>query len=322
MDTVSVVIPTYNRASFLKHSIGSVLEQTHAIQEIIVVDDGSTDNSKDIVESLARHKPIKYIYQENKGISSARNAGIVASSGDYIAFLDSDDAWLPTKIEKQLETFKNNSSLGLVHCKIDFIDATGNRSTPPSTGWLPDASGKCLEKLLQSCLIHTSAAMVPRSVIHSVGMFDETLRTNEDYEFFLRIAHTHEIACVNEVLSVYRTHEGGITGDRTALDIERIHSLEVFRKKIDADHSVRKLINASKSSVYCRLAKRMSRSRGNRHRAYAFILRALFLAPFSANTYHTLVEVSIPETWKRHLLWYKHKLLSFFHSFRKGQPKN
>src|SRR5437773_9320352 len=122
--TVSVVIPNYNYAHFLREAIDSALAQTYKDIEVIVVDDGSTDASADVIASYDSR--IHPVFSQNQGVAAARNRGVAESTGEYIAFLDADDAWLPTKIEKQVERFAADTALGLVHVGVEDIDGEGN----------------------------------------------------------------------------------------------------------------------------------------------------------------------------------------------------
>ena len=124
---VSVIIPTYNRKHLLKEALGSVFSQTYKNLQVIVVDDGSTDNTQDIISDF-KDKRITYIKQGHRGASSARNKGIENAKGEYTAFLDSDDRWLPTKIEKQMDVFKNSKvNPGVVYCGIEYMDENGKK---------------------------------------------------------------------------------------------------------------------------------------------------------------------------------------------------
>jgi len=139
--TVSVVIPTYNYAHFIGEAIESALAQTYLIAEIVVVDDGSTDNTEEVVTAFG--EKVRYIRQENSGVSAARNNGAKNSSGDFITFLDPDDAWLPEKIERQIAKFREDDSIGLVHCGMrEFDSETGETiqlHLDGEEGWVADA---------------------------------------------------------------------------------------------------------------------------------------------------------------------------------------
>ncbi|RJQ31693.1 MAG: glycosyltransferase [Actinobacteria bacterium] len=192
---VSVIIPTYNRASKTKKAVESVLAQTLAPYEIIVIDDGSTDSTK---QKLSKVAGIKYVYQKHKGVSAARNKGIAESSGDYIAFLDSDDTWIADKLEKQVAYHKSNRFL------ISQTDETwiknGKHFNPKN--YHAKKEGLIFEDCLKRCLISPSAVLINKSLFYEVGLFDESLPACEDYDLWLRIARRYPIGLVAEKLVV------------------------------------------------------------------------------------------------------------------------
>jgi glycosyltransferase involved in cell wall biosynthesis len=201
---VSVVIPTYNYAQYLREAIDSVLGQTYSAIEIIVVDDGSSDNSREVLAGYGAK--IKAIFQKNQGVSAARNRGIAESSGDFLAFLDPDDAWLPEKIEKQIAKFEADSEIGLVHVGIENIDSRGKSmgvSHCGTEGWV------LADILLGKPVIYGggSGFMVPRPVIENIGEFDTRMSTSADWDIFCRIAKEYRFSVVRDTLLRYRIHD-------------------------------------------------------------------------------------------------------------------
>jgi len=206
--TVSVIIPNYNYGRFLPEAIESVLAQTFPCAKIIVVDDGSTDES---LEILARYEKdgIKVIRQKNCGVGAARNAGAKASSGDLIAFLDADDFWLSQKIEKQVERLLADKEFGLVTCGMREFDASGNiidTYTKGKEGW-------CAEDILLFKPVGggpPTTSLLWRKVFEQVGGFDERkeMHPSEDWEFSYRVARVAKIAFLPEILVAYRNHGG------------------------------------------------------------------------------------------------------------------
>jgi len=206
--TVSVIIPNYNYGRFLSETIESVLAQTYPCREIIVVDDGSTDNS---LEVLARYEKdgVKVIRQKNFGVGAARNAGAKASSGDLIAFLDADDFWLPQKIEKQIERLLADEEFGLVTCGMREFDASGETIKIYAEG----KEGWCAEDILLVKPVTAgpgSSSLLRREVFEQAGGFDERkeMHPSEDWEFCYRAARVAKIAFVPEILVAYRNHGG------------------------------------------------------------------------------------------------------------------
>jgi len=207
MPKASVVIPSFNRADLLPSAVGSVLTQTMSDLELIVIDDGSTDETRTAcVQLSASDSRIRYLYQDNQGLPAARNAGIRAAQGEYVAFLDADDCWMPTKLEKQLAMADKVPSAGLVYCDYACIDKTGRT-------WLPtycENVGQTLyESLLYFNVIHgsASAVLIRKECFDQVGMFDETLRSLEDWDMWIRLAQSYECAKVPEVLVYLLQHE-------------------------------------------------------------------------------------------------------------------
>jgi glycosyltransferase involved in cell wall biosynthesis len=221
-DKVSVVIPTYNRSDYILEAIQSVLEQDHASLEIIVVDDGSTDDTKEKMASLIDSGVIRYIYQENRGRSAARNMGISLATGDYLAFLDSDDLFEANKLVKQVEFLSGHPEVGLVHGGYIKFDARnhdlGYRDPSWFSGWIyPDIL------LIWYTLLPPSIVMVPKRVLAEVGGFDESLFIGEDLDLWRRIARKYPFGYINQSLARIRVHAGNTSRDAhlTTREFER-----------------------------------------------------------------------------------------------------
>jgi glycosyltransferase involved in cell wall biosynthesis len=196
---VSVIIPTYNRIQYVQLAIDSALAQSYPNCEVVVVDDGSTDGTGKTLRDRYGDR-IRYFYQDNQGESAARNEAIRQSSGEFIALLDSDDVWLPAKLEQQLALFEANPELGLVSCHVTRINEQGDvvsRGTlhPEQTsGIVP------VEVILTDSPVHASTITVRRNHILTEGGFDETITYGEDWDFCLRIAAKYPVGFVQEPL--------------------------------------------------------------------------------------------------------------------------
>jgi glycosyltransferase involved in cell wall biosynthesis len=196
---VSVIIPTYNRAWIIKESVDSVFSQDFNDFELIVIDDGSTDNTLEILNSYG--EDIIVIHQRNQGVSSARNRGLMEASGSLIAFLDSDDLWLPGKLSLQVDFFNSNPTALI--CQTEEIWMRNNvRINPKKRHKKP--AGIIFEPSLALCLVSPSAVMIRRSLFDDVGLFDETLPACEDYDLWLRISCKYPVCLIDIPLIIKR----------------------------------------------------------------------------------------------------------------------
>jgi glycosyltransferase involved in cell wall biosynthesis len=213
---VTAVIPAYNYAHFLPRAIDSVLAQTYSPVECVVVNDGSTDNTAEV---LARYgNRIRAITQENRGLSAARNTGINAARGEFVALLDADDFWLPAKIAQQLAAFEATPQLGAVGCGVELIDSAGEhiafldyaQSYPaPPKNWDPISQLRAVAARQFWVSGSGSGAFIPKRTLEDVGAFDETLRAAEDWDMWLRIAAKYPIRNVEDVLVKICLHGSG-----------------------------------------------------------------------------------------------------------------
>lgn len=220
---VSVVIPVYNGERYLRAALDSVLGQTHPAVEVVAVNDGSTDGSDAILTEYSER--IHVVRQANAGVGQARNAGIRAAAGEFIAFLDQDDWWLPEKLQKQLPLFAADSAVGLVHAPVFYFDnAAGHPVEPLNPHARPELlTGDCLEQLLLCNGIRNSSVVVRRSVLDQVGDCSPEIAGNtvQDYDLWLRIARVSRLAYVPEELSYFRLHPGqGMKNHRQMLTEE------------------------------------------------------------------------------------------------------
>jgi glycosyltransferase involved in cell wall biosynthesis len=218
---VSVIIPTYNRGWILKEAIDSVLTQDYKDFELIVVDDGSTDNTSEILASYGNG--IRVLFQENKGVSAARNRGIAEASGQFIAFIDSDDLWLPQKLSTQVEFF--NQTPDALICQTEEVwIRKGKRVNPKMRHKKP--SGMIFEPSLELCLVSPSAVMIRRVLFDRVGAFDVTLPACEDYDLWLRISCRFPVHLIDTPLIIKRGGHNDQLSSMKGLDKFRIKAIE------------------------------------------------------------------------------------------------
>jgi len=240
MMNVSAVIPTFNRGHCLLRAINSVLAQTTPVDEIIVVDDGSDDKTYDLLvksellDMRGQLPNIRYLYQENKGVSAARNLGIKEAENEYIALLDSDDAWAETKIERQaFKLEKKNFSCRITHTEEIWLK-DGQRINPKKKH--KKSGGFIFEKCLPLCCISPSSVLLHRTLFNDYGFFDEKLPACEDYDMWLRLCAFEEVLFVEEALTIkYGGHADQLSRAFWGMDRFRVLALE-------------KLINSGKLS--------------------------------------------------------------------------
>jgi len=243
---VSVVIPTYNRYTLLKRAINSLLTQTHTVDEIIVVDDGSTDNTKDIQNDFPN---IIYIYQNNRGVSAARNVGIQRAKNEWIAFLDSDDEWHKEKLQKQVTFHQNNPNILMSYTDEVWI-RDGKKVKIPKK-YRKIGKDAFIENL-SYCNIAPSSVMMHKKLFEKFGLFDESLRVCEDYDMWLRISSEEEIGLIHEkLINKYAGHgeQLGFSKDMDLLQIEILKKnlLQTKRRKKQIETELNaKLFNRSK----------------------------------------------------------------------------
>lgn len=274
--SVSVVIATYNHARFLPVSIGSALDQTSAPHEVIVVDDGSTDRTSDVVaEHVAADPRVRYVRQPNHGRSAARNTGIASASGELIAFLDADDVWEPEKLARQLPHFADRT-VGVVYSALSVIDPNGGAVSieKPRGHWRP-RSGRITRRLLYANFIPLSSAVVRRSLLEPAGtLFDERLEMAEDWDLWLRLSLQCAFVVVRQPLVRYRV---GHPDQSTQHEAERIAWAEFVLSRFLETHpavvgrSARRRIDAFR----CVSRARESQARRALFRSTMLYLRAL-----------------------------------------------
>lgn len=219
---VSVVVPTYNRAGVLGRALDSVFSQTRQPEQVIVVDDGSTDGTSEVIK---RDYPlVTWVRQTNAGVSAARNRGIAEASSEWIAFLDSDDEWKPGKLERQSDALRQHPSFHICHTNEIWI-RNGKRVNEgkrhaKSGGWI-------FQRCLPLCVISPSSVIVRRALLEELGGFDESLPVCEDYDMWLRICSRHPVLFLEEPLVVkHGGHDDQLSKRYWGMDRFRIHAIE------------------------------------------------------------------------------------------------
>ena len=262
---ISVIIPTYNRAHLLPRALDSILSQSCLPNEIIVVDDGSTDDTSALMTSV--YPEIVFIQQSNTGVSCTRNVGIKRASGDWIAFLDSDDEWFPEKLEVQMNALYKNPELKICHTNEIWI-RNGTRVNPKKKhekfgGWI-------FQKCLPLCCISPSSVIIHKSIFDEVGLFDDSLLVCEDYDLWLRITARNPVLYIEKpLLRKYGGHNDQLSRKYWGMDRFRIKSLEkiIYSKELsESDENAAKKMLTEKIHIFIQGAQK----RGNKKEVREF----------------------------------------------------
>jgi len=299
MPKVSVIIPTYNRAEFLRSAIKSALNQTFSDLEVIVSDDKSTDHTQEVVRSF-EHERIKYLSNKgNKGPSATRNTAISASKGEYIAFLDDDDEWLPDKLQRQVELLDHSQpNICGVYSNRLFIDKMSGKilSDNPGTEQL---QGNLLYQLMIKSPIHTSTVVIIKKCLDEIGLFDETISYMEDRDLWIRLSMRWDFEYIPTPLTKAYFHgiahlsnslEGQTAGKERLL--ERYHHLLKNNRKAWG------ALYLCLGTQYCQL-KQMKKGRKN-------IIKGIIKYPFSKMAYfHLFSSFFGPSNYQRLRNFYK-----------------
>ncbi len=272
MQKVSVIIPTYNYAHFIAEAVESVLAQTFPIFEIIVVDDGSSDNTEEVIKHFG--DKVRYIKQKNSGVCAARNNGVKNACGDFIAFLDADDTWLPEKIEKQITKFDEDSQIGLVHCEMREFDTETGKTVrlhlEGEEGWVADELLLFEKPVVIGC---GGSILVSRKAFEAVGGFDINLKVGEDWDFCYRVARKFKIGFVREILADYRNH-----GSNSHLNVKEMErSVKIFHEKA---------FNTNDKNIL-----------SLRRKSYGNFYKILAGSYFTAGSYQSFIKYSLKSLW-------------------------
>ncbi len=221
MDFVSIIIPTFNRCSFLKRALQSVYKQTYSDFEVIVIDDGSTDQTDNMINNNFPYA--RYFYQSNQGVSSARNNGLKLARGEWLAFLDSDDEWLPKKLENQIKLLKSKPEFKICHTNEQWIrngaKVNQMKKHKKTGGWI-------FQNCLPLCAMSPSSIMIHHSIFGDIGFFDTKLPCCEDYDMWLRITAKYPVLFIQEPqINKYGGHDDQLSKKHWGMDRFRIQAL-------------------------------------------------------------------------------------------------
>jgi len=286
-----VIIPTRNRAAMLQEAIESVRAQTYRAWELIVIDDGSTDQTPQIVETLARDEArIRLIRQAQHGVSAARNAGIRAARGRYVAFLDDDDLFLPEKLTVQIACLERQPSLGFVYSQTEWVNRQGE-----SLGRHPTTPVGDLRGLLEECAIPLQTVVCRRERLEQVGGFDESLSIGEDYDLWLRVARIASFQFIPGPLVRYRVHGANTCNDNLRLYEQR--AVVLSKVPLDPARGITRWVKRQRLGENAYRLARLYRDRGEAWRAGAHLWQAVIQYPLIG----MMVAEPTPTGWR--VLW-------------------
>ena len=270
--TVSVIIPTYNRERLIARSVKSVLNQTYRNFEIIIVDDASTDNTEKVISSFNDER-IRYLrHDKNRGEAAARNTGIKLARGEYIASQDSDDEWLPEKLGKQIELFKNTPpKVGVVY--TGFWKIENNEKTYIPFSWVNQKDGDIHKELLKGNFIGSPVALVRKECFEKAGMFDEKLFHLVDWEMWLRISKYYHFRYIDEPLVVAYYRSDNVSANQNAFI--KAHEL-ILEKYFQEFKKERKLL-----TKWCVDINDLLISNGKVKKARSYLIKALKVSPLN-----------------------------------------
>ncbi len=273
---VNILIPAYNRADFLPEAMQSALAQTFRDLEVIVVDDGSTDDTPAVVRAITDPRLI-YIRQENRGVSSALNTAWRAARGEYVALLGSDDVMLPQQIENLLRLIESDAALGLVYARAQAMDAQG-KPLPQILGSPPKFAGNALQSLLYGDCICGIACLMRRATLERTGGFDETLLANEDWDMWIRMAEISRFLFHDEILARYRMHPTSLTGGRSQhyrrVILDRVRLIENYYARPNVPPDALTIKSLARRNVYMDVGIRFL-AIGALREAIAYLWRAI-----------------------------------------------
>lgn len=305
---VSVVLPSYNRADMVCDALSSVLRQSYRPLEVLVVDDGSTDQTGDVVKRWAEQHAsddfaVHYLWQENQGGNPARNHGISRAQGGFVAFLDSDDLWDPEKLKLQLDIFDRDDNLGAVYCGVRHVDAATGKVLQSTKRSYP--AGDILSQILvRDVTSPTSAYIVKRELFGKVGDFDTTLQARQDWDMWIRLAAECLIGSLPSALVEYREHTGTRTASDPNKEINAYGRIMEKYKVLRAKQSLG-VRCAAKGSYFKRMGRVHFHHGISTSKAILYLMRSVLVWPLDFDAWAALGGMLLPRGPRRliHRTW-------------------
>jgi len=306
--SISVIIPTYNGSKYIKPTIESALSQTVPAREIIVVDDGSTDNTETIVRSFG--KDITYIRQNNKGPASAYNAGIEASGGEFVALLEHDDIWMPDKNRQQLSVLQKDATIGMVYSPVELMEDDNPSKSSDIDHQAPPGEYKFMDFFIRNRVLNCSSVMIRKSLLKQTGLFRENLKLAFDYDLWLRIAMISRIICLDKPLAKYRIHDGNLSKDEHELMAAEgsLFTILFWKNKKEAIREVGKdTLNERLIRLYRRVAWDYAQM-GKRDMELKHLHAAAMVDPYNLDNWSYFLWHCLDRRLRSKLSWYMQRL--------------
>jgi glycosyltransferase involved in cell wall biosynthesis len=312
---VSIITPVYNGEQFLLEAIESALAQTYQNFELLIVNDGSTDNSKAIITNYLNNTKIRYFEQQNAGVAAARNLALRNANGKYIGFLDQDDLWLPDKLSTQIRFLETNPEIAFVHSRQSYIQADGTPIADYAKDWVSDLHGKCFIELFKRNRIAVLTVLLRKDVIDEIGFFNETVSRVDDYELWLRICSKYPIGFQDEKLALYRCHDTNASHDHFKMEQAELTALETFYNQNKGAFIL--IDNKTLKNRFCELHTEVANGffwqKNNYNSALHHYLKALYFNPFCWKNIKQAFWCLLSDTQRKKLLWYISKIQPAIH---------
>ena len=289
---VSVIIPAYNAASFIGDALASIRDQSFRDVEVVVVDDGSTDDTLGAIRRFDRELDLIILTQDNTGPAAARNRGIRRAGGRYCAFLDADDVMLPDRLRAQSAMLDSDPELGLVHTDLMTFDERGIIHRTRRAFSNP-CGGMVLDQLLLNNFITTSTVMAPKSRLVHAGLFGEGRRVSEDFEFWLRMAARWKVGFIDEPLVRYRRRPGSLSDDKVISAQCALDVVEHFWREHPQHRSSRPHIHRQSLASHLAAVGQAALAQGSRGTALAYLGRSLSLYPWKRRSWKSLAKAMV-----------------------------